>query len=219
MKDANQSFKTNVLVFLGPPASGKGTAASYFERVYNIKSISPGFIFKKIRNENSELADLVKESVKDGGLCPTWLTNKLVLQEANNLAMQGYSCLSLDGFPRTIEQLDFLKNNFNVLLYIHSDTNWNTLLKLVVRRRSCKICNTVFSTNNPNLDNLCCKDEINWERRWDDTSDMFIKRYRVYKDETFPIIDEIKLSDKYLKVDLIKNIYAYREIEKKLNLR
>ena len=72
-------FKIPVsVVFLGPPASGKGTTASYLENQYNIKSVSPGNIFKKIRNENSELSKLVIESTKDGGLCPDWLTNEIV---------------------------------------------------------------------------------------------------------------------------------------------
>lgn len=219
MNEENQNFKSNVIVFLGPPASGKGTAANYLEKKHNIKSISPGFIFKKIRNDNSELAELVKESVKDGGLCPSWLTNKLVQQETNNLLMQGYHTISLDGFPRTLEQLEFLNNNYNVLLFVHSNTNWNIMKKLVTQRRNCKVCNSVFSTNNSYFENECCKLEDNWEKRWDDTPEMFAKRYKVYKQETFPIIEKIKKLENYIKVDLIKNIYAYREIEKALSLR
>jgi len=82
MKEKNYNtnhpdFKIPVsVVFLGPPASGKGTTASFLEKEFNIKPLSPGNIFKKIRNENSELSTLVIESTKDGGLCPHWLTTR-----------------------------------------------------------------------------------------------------------------------------------------------
>lgn len=213
MKEKNYNtnhpdFKIPVsVVFLGPPASGKGTTASYLENQYNIKSISPGNIFKKIRNENSELSKLVIESTKDGGLCPDWLTNEIVKTESLNLIKLGAHSITLDGFPRTKQQLDFLNNNFDVKLFVYSSTHWMTLRKMATNRRNCKACNKVFSVNTIpscyDLNSDCALiSKQNWETRWDDHPDFFAKRYKTYKKETLPVIQEVSKYSNFIKIDL-----------------
>jgi adenylate kinase len=221
MKSTKTSCKNKIpvaIVFLGPPASGKGTAAAYFQKEFNYQSVSPGAIFKKLREEDSETAQLVRETVKDGGLCPDWLTDKLVLEEATKLIKNGAKSITLDGYPRTVEQLDFLMENYDVKLFVHSNTHWMTMKKMVVNRRNCKQCKALFSALEPIK---CCSkkecgidDQSNWEIRWDDTAEFFSKRYNVYKKETLPVIDKVKNFNNYVKLDLIKDNLAYSKIIK-----
>jgi adenylate kinase len=211
------------VVFLGPPASGKGTAASYLKDKHKIGSVSPGNIFKKIRSENSDLAKLVIESTKDGGLCPDWITNQVVLQEAENLISNGAKSITLDGFPRTEEQLLFLNENYDVGLFVYASTHWMTLRKMVSCRRICKTCSKVFSTKDlPNcndfMSDFCAiKSENNWEQRWDDNPEFFAKRFKVYKKETLPVIKEVSKYSNFIKLDLLKN-ENYKIIESYLKL-
>ena len=219
MKSTKTSCKNKIpvaIVFLGPPASGKGTASAYFYKEFNYQSVSPGAIFKQLREEDSETAQLVRETVKDGGLCPDWLTNKLVLEESTKLIKKGAKSITLDGYPRTVEQLDFLMENYDVKLFVHSNTHWMTMKKMVVNRRNCKHCKTLFSALEPIK---CCSkkeckidDQSNWEIRWDDTAEFFGKRYNVYKKETLPVIDKVKNFNNYIKLDLIKDELAYSKI-------
>lgn len=213
MKEKNYNtnhpdFKIPVsVVFLGPPASGKGTTASFLEKEFNIKPVSPGNIFKKIRNENSELSKLVIESTKDGGLCPDWLTNEIVKTESLNLIKLGAKSITLDGFPRTKQQLDFLNNNFDVELFVYSSTHWMTLRKMATNRRNCKTCNKVFSINtipacSDSNSGCALISEQNWETRWDDHPDFFAKRYKTYKKETLPVIQEVSKYSNFIKLDL-----------------
>jgi adenylate kinase len=213
MKEKNYNtnhpdFKIPVsVVFLGPPASGKGTTASYLENQYNIKSVSPGNIFKKIRNENSELSKLIIESTKDGGLCPDWLTNEIVKTESLNLIKLGAHSITLDGFPRTKQQLDFLNKHFDINLFVYSSTHWMTLRKMATNRRNCKECNKVFSINTKltclNSSSECALiSKTNWETRWDDHPDFFAKRYNTYKKETLPVIKEVSKYSNFIKLDL-----------------
>ncbi len=213
MKEKNYNtnhpdFKIPVsVVFLGPPASGKGTTASYLENQYNIKSVSPGNIFKKIRDENSELSKLVIESTKDGGLCPDWLTNEIVKTESLNLIKLGAHSITLDGFPRTKQQLDFLNQHFDVKLFVYSSTHWMTLRKMATNRRNCKGCNKVFSINTKptcsNSSSECATiSKKNWETRWDDHPDFFAKRYNTYKKETLPVVKEVSKYSNFIKLDL-----------------
>lgn len=218
-----QDFKIPVsVVFLGPPASGKGTTASYLKDKHKVESVSPGNIFKKIRFEDSELSKLVIETTKDGGLCPDWLTNEVVKKEAEFLISKGAKSITLDGYPRTIEQLDFLNSNYDVKLFIYASTHWMTLKKMVSCRRNCKTCNKVFSTKNIppcdnfNLETCAVKSKSNWEQRWDDTPEFFSKRFNVYKKETLPVIKEVSKYNNFVKLDLFQN-NSYEFIENYLN--
>lgn len=196
------------ICFLGPPASGKGTMASKIQEHLGYPSVSPGNIFKSIREQKTETAELVRESVKDGGLCPTWLTNKIVLEESQRLIESGAKYITLDGFPRTLDQLDFLLENYDIKYFLHSATHYMTMRKLVTNRRSCKDCKAVFSCLNPQAPcskNCNILDYSTWEIRWDDTPEFFAKRYQVFKKETEPVILAVKDRSNYIKLDLIKN--------------
>ena len=123
-----QNFKIPVsVVFLGPPASGKGTTASFLDEKFGFKPVSPGNIFKKIRTDKSELSNLVIEATKNGGLCPDWLTNKIVKEESEKIILMGAKSITLDGYPRTLEQLEFLNCNFDVKLFVYATSNLNKL--------------------------------------------------------------------------------------------
>ncbi len=52
---------------LGPPASGKGTIGSFLSHKYLKTIITPGDIYRRLREEDSELGHLVKDALKEGG--------------------------------------------------------------------------------------------------------------------------------------------------------
>jgi adenylate kinase len=204
------NFKIPVsVVFLGPPASGKGTTASYLETNFNIKSVSPGNIFKQLRSENNEFTDTIIQTTKNGGLCPDWLTNKIVKSESLKIINSGYKSITLDGYPRTLEQLNYLKDNYDVELFVYSSSHFMTLKKMASNRRNCITCKKVFS----NVYGFECSDfdkdycaknsKNNWETRWDDSPDFFVKRYAVFKKETAPVIEAVSKLDNFIKLDLL----------------
>jgi adenylate kinase len=193
------------ICFLGPPASGKGTMAQKIYDTYSYPYVAPGNIFKSMRSEDTELANLVRESCKDGGLCPNWLTNKVVLEESKKLIDSGAEYITLDGFPRTLDQLDFLLENYDIKYFLHSSTHYMTMMRMVINRRNCKVCKNVFSVLNPVCHCETMPDPLEWEKRWDDTPEFFAKRYQVFKKETLPVIEAVKSFENYIKLDLIKN--------------
>lgn len=229
MKEKNYNtnhldFKIPVsIVFLGPPGSGKGTAATYLHEKYSIESVSPGNIFKSIRNEDTDLSKLVIETTKDGGLCPDWLTNEIVKNESQKLIKNGANSITLDGYPRTIEQLNFLNENYDVKLFVYASTHWMTLRKMVTNRRNCSICKRVFSKNstltctNTHLEKCAGFSDIFWEKRWDDTPEFFAKRFSTYKKETLPVIKEVSKYNNFIKLDLFEND-SYAKIENFLKI-
>jgi len=94
------------MLIVGPPGAGKGTQASRITTTYGIPDISTGDIFRaNIKNE-TELGKQVKAIVDAGDYVPDSLTNQLVadrLQEED--AAGGFL---LDGYPRTLAQVDYL---------------------------------------------------------------------------------------------------------------
>ncbi len=69
----------NILLF-GVQGSGKSTVGKYIAQKLNIPFIATGDIFRKLREENSDLGKLVKKMIDSGTLVPDEPTMKLVNQ-------------------------------------------------------------------------------------------------------------------------------------------
>lgn len=94
------------MLIVGPPGAGKGTQASRITTTYGIPDISTGDIFRaNIKNE-TELGKQVKAIVDAGDYVPDSLTNQLVADRLHEEdAANGFL---LDGYPRTLAQVDYL---------------------------------------------------------------------------------------------------------------
>ncbi|MET4780493.1 adenylate kinase [Glaciihabitans sp. UYNi722] len=94
------------LLIVGPPGAGKGTQSARLSSSYSIPAIATGDIFRKNIADETPLGMKVKAIVDAGDYVPDSLTNELVksrLEEEDALA--GFL---LDGYPRTLEQVDYL---------------------------------------------------------------------------------------------------------------
>lgn len=94
------------MLIVGPPGAGKGTQASRITTAYGIPDISTGDIFRaNIKNE-TPLGKQVKAIVDAGDYVPDSLTNQLVADRlGEDDAKNGFL---LDGYPRTLAQVDYL---------------------------------------------------------------------------------------------------------------
>ena len=126
---------------LGPPASGKGTIGSLLKERFGYPSIIPGDIYRRIRDEQSDLGELVRESLKDGGYCPDSLTNRIMLEEGEKLQHQAFI---LDGYPRTMVQFEYLMKNFNIGGFLHFDAPFEDLIIAATNRVQCNGCGKIW---------------------------------------------------------------------------
>ncbi len=94
------------MLIVGPPGAGKGTQAARITSTYGIPDISTGDIFRaNIKNE-TPLGTQVKAIVDAGDYVPDSLTNQLVADRLDeDDAKNGFL---LDGYPRTLAQVDYL---------------------------------------------------------------------------------------------------------------
>src|SRR5579885_3802742 len=98
------------IILLGAPGAGKGTQAETLIRETGLPQIASGDLFRAVRTQQTELAELVRSFYDKGELVPDDVTIRMFLErlaepDAANGAM-------LDGFPRTIEQAQALDAAF-----------------------------------------------------------------------------------------------------------
>ena len=184
------------IIFIAPPAAGKGTQSAILEKKYNLPHISTGDILREESKKDTELGRYIAEVLSSGSLVKddvtyTLLQNRLSESDCQN----GYV---LDGFPRNIEQAykydEILKNLNQELGYvIKLDINEETLEKRITGRRICENCKTVYNINSetekPKQESICDKCGGRLYQRNDDNITSFKNRYELYIEKTKPLLD------------------------------
>jgi len=90
------------IVLFGPPGAGKGTQASFLKKMYKLKHISTGDIFRKHIKNKTDLGMLARFYMDNGDLVPDEVTIEMLEKEVNkNNDVNGFI---FDGFPRTKSQ-------------------------------------------------------------------------------------------------------------------
>lgn len=95
------------LILLGTPGAGKGEQATRLSRKFSIPHISSGDLLRREMEEGTEVGRRISEFVNRGELVSDTVTQAILenrLREADCTA--GFI---LDGFPRNLNQADFLQ--------------------------------------------------------------------------------------------------------------
>ena len=107
----------DLLIFLGPPGSGKGTQAQILTKKLNYIHISIGDLLRENISNQTDLGKLASKYVSSGELVPDDLIIDLVNSSIVDLQSKESSSkgVILDGFPRTINQAAALENKIKEL--------------------------------------------------------------------------------------------------------
>ena len=107
----------DLLIFLGPPGSGKGTQAQILTKKLNYLHISIGDLLRENISTQTDLGKLASKYVSSGELVPDDLIIDLVNLSIVDLQSKksSYKGVILDGFPRTINQATALENKIKEL--------------------------------------------------------------------------------------------------------
>ena len=66
------------IIFIAPPAAGKGTQSAILEKKYNLPHISTGDILREEAKKDSELGRYISEVLSNGGLVKDEVTYELL---------------------------------------------------------------------------------------------------------------------------------------------
>ncbi|WP_029608715.1 adenylate kinase family protein [Mycoplasma simbae] len=198
----SQNAKLN-MVFMGPPGVGKGTVAALIAQNHGYIHLSTGSIFREEIAKQSPLGIKVSEIVKSGQYVPDDITNEIVKNKLIELIGQNQSVI-LDGYPRTINQAQFLDSipNFKyAVVSLFADEE--LVLKRLSGRRFCPVCKSGYHVEYmpSKLGDKCEKDGAELFTRADDSIESIKVRQKIYHDSTQPLLDFYQQAGRIIAID------------------
>ena len=186
------------IIFIAPPAAGKGTQSALLEEKYEYKHLSTGDLLREEIKKGNELGDKIQEIISKGELVSDDIITELLTNELESLNGEKFI---LDGYPRNLKQAETLKEIFtklNITNYaaIYLDIDEETATKRVLGRIICSKCgasyNKYFQKLMPKEEGICdrCGGELS--SRSDDNEETFKTRFKTYMDVTSPVLDYYK---------------------------
>ncbi|MGB0970862.1 MAG: adenylate kinase [Mycobacterium sp.] len=151
------------MVLLGPPGAGKGTQAQKLADHLDVPQVSTGDLFRHNISNGTELGLQAKKYLDAGDLVPATLTNALVDDRLNDADVA--TGFILDGYPRSVEQAE--------------------ALDAMLKKRELAL-DAVLEFRVPEEELVS---RLKGRGRADDTEDIIRNRFRVYRDETAPLLD------------------------------
>src|SRR5687768_3472732 len=104
------------IILIGIQGAGKSTQGNLLSEKIGAPYLSTGHIFREMAKEKTALGRKVKEIMTAGLLQPDDLTVQVVEEYLNRPEYEkGYI---IDGFPRTLEQVEKFRNNIDKVVYL-----------------------------------------------------------------------------------------------------
>lgn len=188
------------LIFLGPPACGKGTQTNRLAEYLNFPHIDTGSLLRAEIKGVTEAGKEAKAYIDKGQLVPVELVSRIIKNRlSQDDCKNGYI---LDGFPRSVEQAEQLekmnaeidKDTDKKFIAVYFDIDTSILVERIVNRRSCPVCGEIYNLafKAPKKENTCDKCGAQLTQRKDDTREVAQARFDTYNNETAPLIDYYK---------------------------
>ncbi len=177
------------LVLFGPPGVGKGSQAHFLSEREGAVHISTGVLLRRAIRSETELGQKAQSYVESGKLVPGPLVRALAEDAIRAVAFDGFV---LDGYPRTIEQAEWLDAFLNaegarldtvISLQVPADVIIDRLSKRRVDRETGENYHLDFK---PPPENLPADRII---QRKDDMPESILHRLQIYDKETHPVQD------------------------------
>jgi adenylate kinase len=177
------------IILLGPPAAGKGTQAKLLCHYFGIPQISTGDMLRTSVQHQSPIGMQAKSFMNRGALVPDHIVISLIQEKITE--PQCHNGFLFDGFPRTIEQAEALKQ-------ICVNIDWVIEIALSDHEIIRRITNRIIEPNSGRVYNLLYnppkvpyKDDITGDpliHRKDDKKETVVARLKAYHAQTEPLV-------------------------------
>lgn len=181
------------IVFLGPPASGKGTVAVVLSETLGVPHVSTGQMFREAIRKGGPLGEAAKRFIDKGQLVPDDITVEVVRLWLDEHGRN--TGFIFDGFPRTLPQAEAFdrllqERGLPITSAILLEVDEDRIVERVLGRVSCESCGALYHETlvPPQQEGICDKCDGKLTRRADDTAETVRKRLKVYKDMTLDVV-------------------------------
>ena len=182
-----------ILIFLGPPGSGKGTQAKRLTVEKNWPQLSTGDMFRANISAKTPMGLAAKKFMNEGQLVPDEVVIGMI-----RMRIEDPDCAKgfiFDGFPRTIPQAEALDKmltakGLKVDRAVEFKIDDSKLVGRLSGRRTCTNCGAMYhaTTMPPKVAGVCDKCGGPVVQRDDDHEAVITKRLKVYHDLTSPLV-------------------------------
>lgn len=184
------------IIFIAPPAAGKGTQSDLLVKKYGYSHISTGDLLRNEINNKSEIGLKIESIMAKGDLVSDEIITELL--DINLSKLESQNGIILDGYPRTINQAVTLnellnKHNMNNVVVLYLDMDLETAMSRALGRVTCSKCgrgyNKYIDSLKSKVDGICdnCSSEL--ISRSDDNEESFKVRYSTYQENAKPLLD------------------------------
>jgi len=168
-----------LIVFIGPPGSGKGTQCKRLIEYLHIPHFSTGDLLREAKAKGTALGKLAAQYMDQGRLVPDPLVQAMVGEKLNEPELAG-GCL-FDGFPRTVPQAraldeELAKRGTPLDLVLELRADEEELIQRMLRRSA-------------------------EEKRADDNPLTIAHRLEVFRQQTAPLIDYYRFREVLAVID------------------
>ncbi|EMD34508.1 hypothetical protein CERSUDRAFT_86598 [Gelatoporia subvermispora B] len=189
--------KVTVFFVLGGPGAGKGTQCANLVKDFGFCHLSAGDLLRAEQNrEGSQYGEMIRTYIREGQIVPMEVTVKL-LENAMRDALaegregegwaDGRGRFLVDGFPRKMDQAEKFDEEVceSSLVLFFTTTEEEMLKRLLERAKT--------------------------SGREDDNEESIKKRFRVYKEQTMPVIEHYSKQGKVATIDATATIDEVHE--------
>lgn len=198
-----------IIIFLGPPAAGKGTQSSLISTMFKFPYLSTGNILRDAAKEKGAEAEELKKILASGKLVSTDLVNKFAFKAVDKHQKGKNKSIVFDGYPRNLSQAEYLNSKFPDEEYkvIFFDITFDDLVARATGRFTCKECGTIYNKTlmMPKVEGVCdmcgSKDFVTRE---DDNLETLKARWKEYQEQTMPLVAYYNAKGALVKIDATK---------------
>ena len=196
----------SIVVFLGAPGAGKGTAAAAVAARTGARHVSTGAMLRDAVARGTPAGLEAKSHMEAGGLVPDEVLYRMVAELL--AATPDPATLFFDGFPRNEAQAAKLEelaaaNGAAVSSALLLDVSREALLERLGGRRVCPKCGAGYHVKAlpPKVEGVCDACGAALVTRVDDQPATIAHRLEVYESATAPVIGFYEKAGKLRRVD------------------
>ena len=196
----------SIVVFLGAPGAGKGTAAAAVAARTGARHVSTGAMLRDAVARGTPAGLEAKSHMEAGGLVPDEVLYRMIAELL--AATPDPATLFFDGFPRNEAQAAKLEelaaaNGAAVSSALLLDVSREALLERLGGRRVCPKCGAGYHVKAlpPKVDGVCDACGAALVTRVDDQPATIAHRLEVYESATAPVIGFYEKGGKLRRVD------------------